>query len=612
VSAKGDTENSVVTFRRAIRLLGKVMLLSLLLFAAPASGLPLIQDESPVTATPQARAIAYLLQRQLPDGSWRLPGNDRFSLAGAACGGLALVQAGLPAEHRAVVLVDELLAHHPPMLVYDAAVRVQFLDATQPENRASRLERAAAVLLAPQNGYFNYGQPGQDLAGDLSNHQFALIGLELLDRYELGPSKKHWEKLAKQLLSTQLEDHSWGYFAGSDSSPTMRLAGVACLGACWQALTRHRANSRLLAEIERAIENALLEVDRNWILDQPRKRAPLNRWIHYGLATLERAMALSPQQQLATRDWYADSRKFLEATQRTDGSWASPRGEATVNTMLALLTLSRATASTSEGPADENRSIWVRRWLSKPGELQIVASGQAPCTAFVNLELSDGEELVETRWDLEGTSIGESRKPRGAIQFDLQQNGELQLQATCQISHPAGGGLREIAAKLVVQPSGIIAQSDQAAFERLRATVPSTLRGFSAKASSAVGGVRGPQWAFDGTHAAAWRWKATDSEPWIEASWDTPPRCRGLRLLPLRTSTQPSNQSQAVRFRIFVNGKSKLWTFPEGLDEQGQLISFPSRRKVRELRIEVLPYTSKEPIPLRGFSEIELITHGPS
>ena len=95
-----------------------------------------------------------------------------------------------------------------------------------------RLERAARHLQLPRSDYFGYGYANTLAQGDLSNHQFALLALELLDRHELGPNRRQWQRLAEFLLRHQHPEGGWGYFPQQSSSLTMLWAGAACLAAC--------------------------------------------------------------------------------------------------------------------------------------------------------------------------------------------------------------------------------------------------------------------------------------------------------------------------------------------------------------------------------------------
>lgn len=407
-------------------------------FAATA----LFAQDDPI-AIAQERAIHYLLENQHSDGSWTLPGNERFCHAGAAYLGFALIRAGLPTHHAAIWKVDRLLLHCPPRSTYDAAVRVQFLDALRPVDFRARMQRCIQHLAPPRRDYYGYGYTPTLPYGDLSNHQFALLAWDILDEHGLGPEKGTWKEWAELLLDQQTIDGGWGYLLKESSSPTMRLAGLACLAACRRGLVRANEGHKMLRKVDTALEHGFASAGSAWFLEAERKKAPLRRWIHYAGATLERAASLAERKQVGKHDWFAEVSQFLLTTQRANGSWSSAQGEPVLNTGLALATLARSTAST--GSTSTSSPSWQLRWRSSPqAPIQLVASGANPCTAFVSSvdpdKIGEGAQIKAVYWLCNEVDLGQGVGARGTIQFELPGNGNHQLSAEVHLLFPGAHG----------------------------------------------------------------------------------------------------------------------------------------------------------------------------
>jgi Prenyltransferase and squalene oxidase repeat len=575
---------------------------------------PLVQSD-PIAAA-QERAIHYLLENQHSDGSWTLPGNERFCHAGAAFLGFALLRAGLPSHHAAIWKVDRLLQHVPPRSTYDAAVRVQFLDALRPSDFRARMQRCVEHLAPPKRDYYGYGYTPTLPYGDLSNHQFALLAWDILDEHGFGPRKEVWKDWAELLLRQQTEDGGWGYLLSESSSPTMRLAGLACLAACRRGLIRAEEGNKLLRKIDTALDHGFASAGAAWFLEAERKKAPLRRWIHYAGATLERAASLASRTQVGEHDWFEEVSQFLLETQRANGSWSSAQGEPTLNTGLALATLSRSTAST--GSTSATGPSWQLRWRSDPeAPIQLVASGSSPCTAFVSSihpgKIGAGAQVVEVRWQCNGTDLGSGTGDRGTIQFELPGNGKHSLTAQIHLRFPGSNGQADdeevFDAILKIEAQGLIDARVLAAaawLEHLAVSLDSAEAELSV--SSHRGGKAGKGWGHDGCEATSWRWKPEDQEPSWSIELEDSVRCLGIRLVPhLESVAQDRESSQTIELRLRVNGKRMrvdAVNFAAGVYH-----SFSRPTRVRALHVGFVDPEAAKAAGWVGFREIQLIAH---
>ncbi len=491
---------------------------------------------------------------------------------------------------------------------------MQFLDALQPTNFRSRLQRCAEHLDPPRRDYYGYGYTPTLPYGDLSNHQFALLAWDILDEHGLGPGEQVWEEWAELLLRQQTEDGGWGYLLAEDSSPTMRLAGLACLAACQRGLMRAGKKGKLLRSIELALDKGFDSAGAAWVLDAKRNQAPLRRWIHYAGATLERAASLTNRKLIGKHDWFEEVSQFLLQSQRANGSWSSAQGEPTLNTGLALATLARSTAST--GSASASTPGWQLRWRSDAQEpIQLVATGSSPCTAFVSsidpIEVGEDAQLVEVLWFCNGVKLGPGTGKRGTIQFALPGNGNHRLSAQVRLRFPpTQGGLADeegFEAHLNLKVQGLVDESVLAAaawLERLAVRLDSIEAEHSV--SSHRGGEAGKLWGHDGCEATSWRWKPDDPQPQWSIELETSVRCVGIRLVP-DVAKVPSDDdpSAAIELRLRLNGKRMRVLAVNSAAGVYHPFSRPSR--VRSLQIELVDLEAAKAAGWVGLREIQLI-----
>ncbi len=576
----------------------------------PALVLAAFQQPDPVD---QARwdGIHYLVDQQHTDGSWTLPGNERFSHAGAAYLGFVLLQAGLPREHVAIWRVDQLLRGRAPRSTYDAAVRVHFLDAYRPTDLEPRLERAARHLQLPRSDYFGYGYANTLAQGDLSNHQFALLALELLDRHELGPNRRQWQRLAEFLLRHQHPEGGWGYFPQQSSSPTMLWAGAACLAACQRALERAGESGKLLSRINDALQHSFQAGSANWYLDSTREKAPLHRWVHYAGATLERAASLTEQRLIGKKDWYREVSQFLVTSQHARGSWSSGKGEPVLNTGLALAALARATASTGSGPSPQPTA----RWISEEGPIRIVAQGTHPCVAFLSSVdpnfAGDGWEIQQADWWWNHAPLGSGEPSRGAIRFAIEANGEHLLRARFALKFAGLEGaasdveIMEVELPILVEGLADAAEKKELSFvsNQVNFDAPELL---NFEASSMVGGELAPGWAIDGSYGTSWRWKPDDEAPRWSIELPEAVRCTAIRIVPhLRPTPASELDAVAPELRLRIQGR-RLRLQGDQPDAPVYYL-FPRKLRVQRLELEVL-HSKETPCPWLGIREIQLLT----
>lgn len=330
------------------------------------------------------RGMAWLKVHAVPAEAKNLRGLNALEC-------LALLKGGTSPADAVLKPKLDVLRSTPPTEVYDAALRLMVLADLLPYERPARgetvtelplrdrMKKLVAILVGAQKrngawGYdFNLDPDREDPYWDLSNTQFALLGLRAGANIGLEVPKETWSRAEKHLLSrmkgspvagkgrgadvaTGPAPKGWGYNAEDDRVDwNMTCGGLSALLVSRASQSGKPPSSHLGdPEVSSAIQWLNNEYPMNPAADG-RRRIDL-----YGLWSMERACLIPGLKRLGGRDWYLDGVDRLLQTQGRDGKWtgwgfginAGPDYDS-VETCLALLFLRRAfvpVATPSAGP----------------------------------------------------------------------------------------------------------------------------------------------------------------------------------------------------------------------------------------------------------------------
>ncbi len=222
---------------------------------------------------------------------------------------------------------------------------------------------------------------------DMSNTQYALLGLAAAARCGIEAPPEVWTRAAEHVLREQEADgidgtwwienpawtkegtserfiagsrakqRGWCYLPGHVALPTgsMTAAGVTCLALAKDRLWHLGAlEPPLRARIDIGLRDGLVWLGEN--LDVTRNPEPSGAaamWHYYWLYGLERVGAKTGVTYLGKRAWYREGADHLLAAQQKDGSWpqagkdglpADHTESAITQTCFAVLFLRRSTA----------------------------------------------------------------------------------------------------------------------------------------------------------------------------------------------------------------------------------------------------------------------------
>lgn len=248
----------------------------------------------------------------------------------------ALRKAGVAPEHQVMQQASAYLAEAISERTYDQACLILALAADDPDAHAARIHHLARELAEHQNLAGDWGYPG---GADLSNSQYAALGLWKAEQLGTRIHPAVWKRLAKRTLLYQVDGGAFGYAAQArNGSASMTAAGAGILAICEQQL-------RLAGELEFELADQIIPARlqaQAWLGAELRERVGADSWHYYYLYGLERVGAWSGYKQFSSQDWYQLGANKLIEDQDRGGSWAQDD----IKTSFALLFLSRATSAT--------------------------------------------------------------------------------------------------------------------------------------------------------------------------------------------------------------------------------------------------------------------------
>ena len=262
-----------------------------------------------------AACAQWLVDTQLPEGEWGYPGT-----------------LSTPEELPKAVDVD---APKPPK-------------EPKKDDKPGATKTAIAIRRNPMSRV-NLKQKG-----DISNTQFAILGLKACADAGIDLPKGTWEAALRYFLKCQNQDGGWGYtFAGMKDKTyaSMTSAGICSIAIC-------RAGLRLKDPLkDPSVAAGLNWLGQNFAVDDNAGAtkshvADPERWLYYYLYSIERAGRICGVDEIGKKKWYPLGAEFLLKKQKDNGSWYTgllgvqwkQAGDIeTADTCFAILFLTKAT-----------------------------------------------------------------------------------------------------------------------------------------------------------------------------------------------------------------------------------------------------------------------------
>jgi hypothetical protein len=318
-----------------------------------------------------ARGVGYLRSLQQPSGDFEAHAAEHPGGA-AALVGYAWVKSGMRRRDPDLLRLLEVVRAAEYRSTYAHSMRLLLLGALgQPEAWALETRASTTFLLEGQRGgqwAYPWGEP------DLSNTQFALLGLEAARGLGEELDADVWRDAAAALWRYQRKDAGFAYRMGGQPTGGMTaaaLGGLALLELVGEDVSALRGVLRK-HERERAAATAWMEAHLDPARNHYGPRAWTTEWHYVYLWALERWAGFAGLERIGGRDWYAEGARFLVDDQRPDGAWGPPH-RLLQNTCYALLFLRRATLSTRGEPAEPYAEL-DRRELERAAPIEPAAN----------------------------------------------------------------------------------------------------------------------------------------------------------------------------------------------------------------------------------------------
>lgn len=581
------------------------------------------------------RGVDWLLEHE-ERGALRFQPGDDGHLTLAL---YTLLKSGVRHDHPLVLDAFERLRRLGG--TYQAACLLLALTTGRPEGWREWMQDVVDEMVRWQGRAGAWGYPTGE---DLSNTQYAALGLYAAARAGARVPMETWEELADAVHDYRVRDGGYPYRRGGHSYGSMTAAGVGTLAICRDRLSYGGDLSRELAAVlDEDVRTGLEWLARHFSVTEN----PLGaNWHYYYLYGLERVGALCAVDRIGAHAWYVEGAEFLVEEQGADGSW-NEENRALSSTCFALLFLHRATARLYplKGPPTVSVEVYGR---DDPGQdVSLRASGDTPLELWISRfgrdvlqELSWPGEAglrvakVEYRSDGEpiGVVHGQLARPSVDEHFQLEHSfpepGDYRIEAVVDVLGPPrlaadGEALTRVVqlrsapfrvAIRAVDPPWMVALKELMAADVLQrqeldVRASSVFKGYDPWSGEHV--VSDGQRAVDGDAGTGWWARPDDDEPWLRivvrpvVQADTVVLCHARARM-----AEPSDFARAARVQLIVNRKERFDVHPGPGVRSPTVFELPARTEIRSLELRVLSRTRGERIDGVGFNEVLLLDRG--
>ena len=172
------------------------------------------------------RGVTWLKSQQRDDGTWGDYNIYRGGLTSLAMH--ALLTCGEPINDPAIERGLHVVRLIPLDMTYVVSLKAMVLSRAGEPTDQMRITECVRWLEQAQcdDGGWSYTSAGGGY--DLSNTQFAVLGLYEAERYGVTVSPQTWQRLLKLLQTVQNNDGSWGY-SGGGGTGSMTCAGIGSM-----------------------------------------------------------------------------------------------------------------------------------------------------------------------------------------------------------------------------------------------------------------------------------------------------------------------------------------------------------------------------------------------
>jgi hypothetical protein len=544
--------------------------------------------------------VDYLLDNQLIDGSWAPYGGHVDGSTALAV--YTLLKSGERPRSEAVLKGLAFLRLKPAEGTYSVALTAMAFHAAGDPQDDERLAEIAERLVDGQlaNGMWSYSRECSKTEGDLSNTQYAALGLRAAAQHGIVIPEKTWASLAQATLRFGY-DGGFGYSPGSRRpSLSMTAAGVGTLAICRDYLTKANYGTTT-SRVAHAIDKGCDWLGDNWSLGGA--RPSMNGF--YTLYGLERAGGLAERESFGEHAWYDEGASHIVDMQKPSGAWeATPT---TITECFALLFLRRATSRHALTNVDFDSASLLHS-ATEDGPLLLRLSLRPPNSLWIDSRSEDFDAIVRVvYWLKEPASPWRQVEcfdgGRFAIQHDFSVPGGWQIRADAQLED---GRLLSSGTISFHQREGLSAERLSYVTEGHGNLAPS---GRPQPSASSSADQFLPSCAVDGDYATSWRCSGDDPEPELIIDFRRRRNARQLKLvLAPRSAGETADRPQVAFVEVTVGEEApRMLRLPDSLQEKA-VLDFGRKVAVEHLRLRIV--SADGGILGRdvsvGFAEVEL------
>ena len=570
--------------------------------------------------------VQWLLNCQAIDGTWRGPdaGTYRAGMTGLAL--YTLIKCGLPTDHPALRSGIAWLERERPTRTYDAGCTMMALGAFgDPKHKPILAQLAKQVVQSVGAGPGVYpgewGYPGnhgnpRGIHADLSNTQYALLGLRAATHAGVDVDEQIWLRVSEWLCERQESYGGFGYCKGSMPTSSLTAAGTGCLLICASELkTLGKASEPAVLRAEAGARLGMGWLKEHWSVEQnvegkfnPAKGA--DRWLYYWLYGLERVGSLSHQRLIGEHDWYQEGARSIVRRQAATGSWSIADEDS--DTCFALLFLRRGTGTTAPAPRDVNAS-------ASGSGVAIGASAEWPPSFWVRSvgksveeRLAKNEKAVCVRWYVNEAEVAcinaphaDPRSEAYATRWQAPDNGVWKVQGRMSFVNAEGAACgEEVSAVLSLRVDSVVTARYAEAVRDAGQNLMQRDRPTIAVSSSERDGTTAAG-AIDGRQTIMWLCDEKDSQPSLTLRLARPAQASVVKLgFPVHWPNGEKYWSRPRDVQVRINNEPPFLVRLNDDANRKHAISFP-KTLVRTLKLSVLS-TYAGSYKSTGFAEVEL------
>lgn len=554
--------------------------------------------------------VEYLIDRQAIDGSW--PAYDGYVNGSSALAVYTLVKSGVSPRHESVLKGLAHLRKRRADRTYALALELMaFQVGGDPQDR-SRIEEMAADMVDWQmgNGLWAYGADHHNWPGDLSNAQYAALGLRAAAAAGVAIPQTTWRKLAKATLECSAKKVSSrpttggaapvgiGYFRGGEhEGPSMTAAGIGTLAICRRHLDPIR-DQTLLRQIDQAIAAGISWLGTNWTLGTGKP----DPWNFYYLYGLERAGGLADVEMFGEHEWYWEGAAHIVGLQKDTGGWN--REAQPISDCFALLFLRRATGKSAVTQVTRGNPPMVE----SEGALKLRLSLRPPIALWIDSTTPGFEDIVRVVYWLkppvgDWVRVEEFQERRFAIQPQLDMPGVWTIRADAVQAGDAmlSSGTLEFEQKDGASPERL-AYVDEGEDNRGPASRP------KARVSTSLPTYDGKHLA-DGNPNTAWFCDPEDAEPSCDIRFGRAPKASEVKVVLAPVAPDGDRKMPHIKLlEVRINDRPAELVTLSGDLKKKIAFAFDNPISISRVRLKVIALEGAQlgDEASVGFAEVEL------